>query len=140
MMRDTVCDGPFWKQYIVLTGSGDNHGNFSYQYYMSDEKADPSKTKEIAPLKDAGDSNSETVGRGQKLAIKVRKAMAKSAGYTAFTNPTLFRQLYAESLLPKDAADVNPESAMRQVRHLRRLCSGSYMEINHLRKVDVCIH
>ena len=103
---------------------------------MSDEKVDPSKTKdEIVPLKDEGDSKPETAGRGAKLAMKVRKAMSKSAGYTAFTNPTLFRQLYSESLLPKDAADVNPDAAMRQVRHLRRLCSGSYREINHLRKV-----
>ena len=134
-----MCDGPFSKQYIVVTGSGDSHGNFSYEYYMSsEEKEDPSKEKKTSnqdePEKASGDSSPKK-GLGAKLANKVRKAMAKSAGFTTFTNPTLFRQLYSESLLPKDAADINPETAMRQVRHLRRLCSGSYREINHLRKV-----
>ena len=141
MMRDNVCEGPFSNQYIIITGTSDVSGNFNYSYYVSGQKAPaPSTAKRSSALRETSPPRSDAgspleASRGATLAKKVRSVMAKSAGYTAFTSPSLFRQLYAESLLPKDAADINPDAAMRSVRHLRRLCTGSYAEINHLRKV-----
>ena len=142
MMRETVCAGSFANQYIIITGTSDYSGNINYSYYTSGTKIPvnqrspegSSALSKTSPPKSVAGSPLEK-SRGKNLAKKVRTVMSKSAGYTAFTSPSLFRQLYGESLLPKDAADINPDAAMSSVRHLRRLCSNSYAEINHLRKV-----
>ena len=58
-----------------------------------------------------------------------------TTGFRSFSSPLLLQQLKAESRLPKDASDIDPELAMPNVRRLREKCSDAYVEITNLRKV-----
>ena len=68
-------------------------------------------------------------------AKKPMSPMSEESGYKHFSSPYLFQQLKAESRLPKDASDIDPELAMPNVRRLREKCSDAYTEIKNLRKV-----